>query len=310
MAGVLSTLPDKLQLNESERHLSFLPLAHIFEQLVMCAIVSVGGAIAFYRGDILKLLEDVGEAKPTIFPAVPRLLNRIHSKILGTINEAGGVKKALFYRALQAKQQLLREGVCTKDSIWDRLVFRKVQARLGGRVKLFLSGAAPISPEVLDFFRAAFGCPVMEGYGQTETCAAITLTHGYDYALVPGGHVGPILPCNEVKLVDIPDMGYLATDQPNPRGEVCVRGHNVFKGYYKEPKKTAETIDSDGWCHTGDVGMVLPNGCLKIIDRKKHIFKLAQGEYIAPEKIENIYVKAPLVAQVFAHGDSLKRYAI
>lgn len=156
MAGVLSCLPDSIQLNENDRHLSFLPLAHIFEQLVMCAMMGVGASVGFYRGDILKLLDDVAESRPTIFPAVPRLLNRIHSKILTTIDEAGGLKKFLFYKALSAKRELLSQGICTKGTIWDRLVFKKVQSRLGGRVKLLISGAAPIAPEVLEFFRAAF----------------------------------------------------------------------------------------------------------------------------------------------------------
>ena len=155
-----------------------------------------------------------------------------------------------------------------------------------------VTGAAPIAPEVLDFFRAAMGCQVLEGYGQTETSAVITVTQFGDYSIDAGGHVGAVAPCCEVKLVDIPEMDYLATDKPNPRGEICVRGYNVFKGYYKLPDKTRECLDADGWCHTGDVGMFLPNGTLKIIDRKKNIFKLSQGEYIAPEKIENIYVQS------------------
>lgn len=150
------------------------------------------------------------------------------------------------------------------------------------------------------FLRCCAGCPVLEGYGQTECSAICSLQLPGDGDI---GNVGPPLRCNYIKLVDVPDMNYMAKDG---KGEVCVKGYNVFKGYYKDPEKTKEAMDEDGWLHSGDVGQWMPNGCLKIIDRKKNIFKLAQGEYIAPEKIENIYVRSPLVAQVYIHGDSLK----
>lgn len=163
-----------------------------------------------------------------------------------------------------------------------------------------LTGAAPISPTVLTFLRAALGCQFYEGYGQTECTAGCTLTMPGDWS---AGHVGAPLPCNSVKLVDVPEMNYLAA---NGEGEVCVKGANVFLGYLKDPEKTAEAIDEEGWVHTGDIGKWLPNGTLKIVDRKKHIFKLAQGEYIAPEKIENVYMRSDAVAQVFVHGDSLQ----
>jgi long-chain acyl-CoA synthetase len=303
--GVFDILPDGHKLSQKDLHLSFLPLAHIFEQLIANALLMVGAQIAFYRGDVSKLLEDVVEAKPTIFPAVPRLLNRIYSKINSTVNGSSFMKRRLFNWGLNAKKKLVRKGIVTNDSFWDKLIFKRVQGNLGGRVRLMITGAAPISSEVLDFFRCAFGCEVLEGYGQTESSAAICVTRVGDYSVDHGGHVGGVLACNEIKLVDIPEMNYLSTD-PLPRGEVWVRGNNIFKGYYKLPDVTHETMTKDGWCKTGDVGMMLPGGTLKIIDRKKNIFKLSQGEYITPEKIENVYVKAPFVAQVFVHGESVK----
>ncbi|XDV14797.1 hypothetical protein PO909_014985 [Leuciscus waleckii] len=163
-----------------------------------------------------------------------------------------------------------------------------------------ITGAAPVSPTVLTFLRAALGCQFYEGYGQTECTAGCTMSLPGDWT---AGHVGAPLPCNFVKLVDLAEMNYFAA---NGEGEVCVKGPNVFQGYLKDPERTLEAVDKDGWLHTGDIGKWLPNGTLKIIDRKKHIFKLAQGEYIAPEKIENIYMRSDPVAQVFVHGDSLQ----
>ncbi|XP_023279128.1 long-chain-fatty-acid--CoA ligase 1-like isoform X2 [Seriola lalandi dorsalis] len=278
--------------------LSFLPLAHMFERVVEGVMIVHGARIGFFQGDIRRLTDDLNTLKPTVFPVVPRLLNRMYDKIFGQANTS--VKRWVLGFAYRRKEAEILKGIVRRDSIWDRLIFRKVQASLGGRVRLMITGAAPISPTVLTFLRAAIGCQFYEGYGQTECTAGCTMTVPGDWT---AGHVGAPLPCNFVKLVDVPEMNYLAV---NGEGEVCVKGSNVFKGYLKDPEKTAEAIDADGWVHTGDVGKWLPNGTLKIVDRKKHIFKLAQGEYIAPEKIENVYIRSDAVAQVFVHGDSLQ----
>ncbi|XP_034546010.1 long-chain-fatty-acid--CoA ligase 1-like isoform X2 [Notolabrus celidotus] len=279
-------------------HISFLPLAHMFERVVQGVMIVHGARIGFFQGDIRLLSDDLGTLKPTVFPVVPRLLNRMYDKIFGQANTT--LKRWLLGFAYRRKEAEMMRGIVRKDSIWDRLIFRKVQASLGGRVRLMLTGAAPISPAVLTFLRAAVGCQFYEGYGQTECTAGCTITLPGDWT---AGHVGAPLPCNLLKLVDVAEMNYLAA---NGEGEVCVKGPNVFQGYLKDPEKTAETVDADGWLHTGDIGKWLPNGTLKIVDRKKHIFKLAQGEYIAPEKIENIYSRSDAVAQVFVHGDSLQ----
>uniref|UniRef100_A0A8C1CY42 Long-chain-fatty-acid--CoA ligase n=1 Tax=Cyprinus carpio carpio TaxID=630221 RepID=A0A8C1CY42_CYPCA len=285
-------------LNQTDIHISYLPLAHMFERVVEGVLLVHGARIGYFQGDIRLLMDDLKTLKPTIFPVVPRLLNRMFDKIFGQANTP--LKRWLLDFATSRKEAELKSGVVRKDSMWDKLIFSKVQASLGGRVRLMITGAAPVSPTVLTFLRAALGCQFYEGYGQTECTAGCTMSLPGDWT---AGHVGAPLPCNFVKLVDVAEMNYFAA---NGEGEVCVKGSNVFQGYLKDQEQTSEAIDKDGWLHTGDVGKWLPNGTLKIIDRKKHIFKLAQGEYIAPEKIENIYIRSDPVAQVFVHGDSLQ----
>ncbi|KAL3273201.1 hypothetical protein HHI36_014657 [Cryptolaemus montrouzieri] len=283
----------------SDCMISFLPLAHMLERCCENAMYMVGASVGFYMGDIRRLSDDMKMLKPTVTPAVPRLLNRIYDKVMADIN-GSFLKKFIFNMALSAKEGELKRSIVRTNSFWDMLVFKKVQEGMGGNLRLMLVGSAPLAENVLTFIRCALGCVVVEGYGQTECCAPITLSIQGDH--MPG-HVGPPVACCCVKLVDVPEMEYWAD---NNQGEVCVKGTNVFKGYYKDPEKTAETIDEMGWHHTGDVGMWQANGTLKIIDRKKHIFKLSQGEYIVPEKIENVYIRSQYVQQVFVHGESLK----
>jgi len=292
-------------------HLSYLPLPHMFERMVQMAVTNAGGCIGFYQGDTLKLVEDLQCLRPTVFPSVPRLLNRIHDKLVAGAKEAGGLKAKLFEKALAAKLEGLKNGKLTHP-LWDRLVFSAVKKKVGlDRIRLIVTGSAPIGDSVLNFLRAAFGCPVVEGYGQTESTVAISSTGLGD---LTAGTVGTALNVNDIRLQDVPDMNYLSTDTNHGkakfpclgRGEICIRGPNILKGYYKMPDKMAETVDKEGWLHTGDIGLFLPDGRLKIIDRKKSLIKLAQGEYIAIEKIENVIIQSPYILQAFVHGDSLK----
>ncbi|XP_003223478.1 long-chain-fatty-acid--CoA ligase 5 [Anolis carolinensis] len=286
----------------SDISMSYLPLAHMFERVVQTVMYSTGAKVGFFQGDIRLLTDDMKVLKPTIFPVVPRLLNRIYDKIQsGTDTE---IKKCLLKIAVARKHAEVKQGILRNTSIWDKLVFKKIQDIMGGKVRIVVTGAAPISPSVLTFLRAAFGCQIFEAYGQTECTAGCTFSLPGDWRT---GHVGPPLACNIIKLEDVPEMNYFAS---NNEGEVCIKGPNVFKGYLKDDKRTAEALDNSGWLHTGDIGKWLPTGALKIIDRKKNIFKLAQGEYIAPEKIENIYIRSSTVAQVFVHGDSLQSFLV
>ena len=290
-------------LNHNIVHLSYLPLAHVYERVVMTTLASVGASIGFYQGDVSQLLDDAQTLRPTIFVTVPRLLNRIYDKVMGAANASNPVKKFLFKVACDIKKRSLRENQEFQHWLWDPLVFNNIKARLGGRVGVILTGSAPIEPEVMDFLRICFCCEIYQGYGQTETSAGSTITSRGDWV---SGHIGVPIPSNEIKLIDIPDMGYTTKDEPNPRGEICIRGANCFVGYYKEPEMTREALDDEGWVHTGDVGEWDAQGRLRIIDRKKNIFKLAQGEYISPEKVENILSRNKYIAQAFVEGNSLR----
>uniref|UniRef100_A0A4W6GA20 Arachidonate--CoA ligase n=1 Tax=Lates calcarifer TaxID=8187 RepID=A0A4W6GA20_LATCA len=290
-------------IQQEDVSISYLPLAHMFERMIQVVSMFCHGArVGFYQGDISLLMDDIKTLKPTFFPVVPRLLNRIYDKILGSVTSP--LRRALLHYAVRRKQAELSSGVVRNNSLWDKLVFNRIQASLGGDLRFALTASAPISPAVLSFLRATLGCLIFEGYGQTECTAGCTFSMPGDWS---AGHVGAPLPCAMVKLVDIPDMNYYAK---NGEGEICIRGPSVFRGYLRDPERTAEALDSDGWLHSGDVGQWLPNGTLRIIDRKKHIFKLSQGEYIAPEKIENVYMRCVPVLQVFVHGDSLQSYLI
>jgi len=194
-----------------------------------------------------------------------------------------------------------------KNTIWDRLVFDKVRESLfGNNIQRISSGSAPLSATVQEFLRVCITPYVREGYGLTETTAGATMQVG----IFSPGDVGPPIPSMEIKLVDVPEMNYSVRDKPCPRGEVCIRGPSIFKGYFKDKVKTDEVIDVYGWFHSGDIGRINPDGTLSIIDRKKNIFKLSQGEYIAPEYLENVYSRSPLVAQCFVYGDSFQSFLV
>ncbi|XP_063051820.1 long-chain-fatty-acid--CoA ligase 6 [Engraulis encrasicolus] len=301
-SSVIKILEGYFVIRQEDVSISYLPLAHMFERMIQVSMFCHGARVGFYQGDISLLMDDIKTLRPSFFPVVPRLLNRIYDKIMGAVTSP--FKRAVLQYCVRRKQAELSSGVVRNNSLWDKLVFNKIQAGLGGNLRFILTASAPISPGVLTFLRAALGCLIFEGYGQTECTAGCTFSMPGDWS---AGHVGAPLPCAMVKVTDIPEMNYYAA---NGEGEICIRGPSVFRGYLRDEERTAEALDSDGWLHSGDVGQWLPNGTLRIIDRKKHIFKLSQGEYIAPEKIENIYTRCSTVLQVFVHGDSLQSHLV
>ena len=291
---------------EADCYISYLPAAHSFEQALMATAMVTGMKIGYYGGDPLKLVpEDLPTLKPTFLPSVPRIYNRIYGKVKDTFNAATGCKASLVNNAVNTKMaNFKRDGTLT-HGCWDSVVFKKVKALVGGNVRIMLTGSAPIAADVLDFLKICFCCDIIEGYGMTETSAGSFTTFPGDST---SGHVGG--PCANVKirLRDIPEMGYLSSNNP-PKGEVCFWGPSIMSGYFKNEEKTKEAFHGE-WLLSGDVGMINPDGSLKIVDRAKNIFKLSQGEYIAPEKCENVYVQSGWLAQVWVHGDSLRDYVI
>ncbi|KAI8978835.1 acetyl-CoA synthetase-like protein [Trametes punicea] len=287
--------------------MAFLPLAHIYERIMELCAVAVGKRIGYTTGDPMRFLEDIQILKPHFVPLVPRVLNRVYQSVIAA-GDAPGLKGALFRQAVATKLHNLRTSGKLTHPLWDRLVFRKVNAVLGGRLQMIAVGSAPFSANVAEFLKVALLADVCEGYGMTENAGCCTGCWPNDPT--SGGAVGAPAASTEIKLVDVPELGYRATDKPFPRGELCMRGAQRFCGYYKDAAKTKEAIDEEGWLHTGDIATLDDHGRFKIIDRVKNIMKLSQGEYVALEHVENVYMTSPLVAQLFIYGDSLQSYLV
>jgi len=258
-------------LNESDTYISYLPLAHSFEQALFTMACIYGVRIGFFGGDVQKMVsDDIPVLKPTFFPSVPRLYNKIYGKIQDKIKPATGCKAWLINKAITTKLEALRTTGAVTNGCYDALVFKKMKALMGGNVKLMLTGSAPIHKDVLEFLKICFCCPLCEGYGMTETSAGSCITAIGDPKC---GHVGGPVANVKIKLRDIPEMGYLSTNDP-PAGEICFWGTSIMKGYFRNPEKTQECMIGD-WLASGDVGRVNANGSINIVDRAKNIFKLS-----------------------------------
>lgn len=281
---------------------SFLPTGHIYEHIYQVTLLLCGATLGFYRGDVKALLQDMQEVKPTNLPMVPRLLNRVYYKVHSEVQK-NPLKNFVFKLAVKQKRKLLKKGITTTDTIWDKFVFKKIRDQLGGNIRYCVTTSAPAAAEVLNFFRIVFGCLIVEVYGSTEV-SVVTSTLPYDF---DGDHVGCLFDGVELKLIDVPEMNYFAKDD---RGEICVRSPMTFKGYYKNPEATAAAITPDGWVLTGDIGTWTSKGTLKVIDRKRDFFKLSQGEFISPERIESVYSMLDYIAAILVDGWSTQDFTI
>ncbi|KAL0365461.1 UNVERIFIED_CONTAM: Long chain acyl-CoA synthetase 2 [Sesamum angustifolium] len=258
--------------------------------------------------DIRFLIEDLIVLKPTIFCGVPRVYDRIYTGIMDKISASGALRKSLFQIAYNYKLRNLEKGLRQEEAspFLDKLVFDKIRQGFGGRVRLMLSGAAPLPKHIEEFLRVTCCCVLSQGYGLTESCSGCFTSIANVFPMM--GTVGVPMTTIEARLESVPEMGYDALSSV-PRGEICLRGSTLFSGYHKRPDLTAEVV-VDGWFHTGDVGEWQPNGALKLIDRKKNIFKLSQGEYVAVESIESVYSRCPLITSIWVYGNSFESFLV
>ncbi|KAM1132906.1 hypothetical protein EV1_046899 [Malus domestica] len=285
-------------------YLSFLPLAHILDRVIEEYFFRNGAAVGYYHGDLNALRDDMVELKPTLLAGVPRVFEKIHEGIKKAVLELNPRRRKIFDILYKYKLAWMNRGYKNKyaSPIADLLAFRKVKARLGGQLRLIISGGAPLSSEIEEFLRVTCCAFVVTGYGLTETIGPTTL--GFPDEMCMVGAVGTVSVYNEMRLEEVPEMGYNPLGD-HPCGEICVRGKTVFAGYYKNPELTREAI-KDGWFHTGDIGEILPNGVIKVIDRKKNLIKLSQGEYVALEYLENVYGVASIIEDIWVYGNSFK----
>jgi long-chain acyl-CoA synthetase len=271
----------------------FLPLAHVLARVTQMVALDVGGTLAFWSGNPAQLLDDIVDAAPTHIPTVPRIFEKIHTKALATAQDAGGVRARIFDwavatgRRARAAERAGGSGrlLAAQHALADRVVLSKVRALFGHRLQMALSGAAPISHDVLEFFDAC-GIVVFEGYGLTETCAAATVNTPRDWRL---GSVGRALSGTEVRI---------AAD-----GEVLLRGPSVFKGYHGDRGATREIFDGD-WLLTGDLGSVDADGFLRITGRKKDLIITSSGKNVTPANIESALRESRWISQAVVHGDN------
>ncbi|KAF9890182.1 hypothetical protein FE257_006343 [Aspergillus nanangensis] len=292
---------------------SYLPLAHIYARLSEHLAFYSGARIGYFHGNILELVDDLKLLKPTGFISVPRLYSRFGNAIRAATIEQPGFKGALSRHVVATKTANLKNPdpskATAKHALYDRIWSKKVAAALGlERARMMVSGSAPLDPSLHNFLRVATGADVLQGYGLTETYAMACAQSRND---LTAGNCGRLAPCTEACLLSLPDMEYSVDDKPFPRGELLLRGANVFQEYFKNPEETSKAITEDGWFRTGDVCTIDEMGRIVIIDRRKNVLKLAQGEYISPERLEGVYLsELGYFAQGYIHGDSVETFLV
>ena len=301
-------------LTEEDRQLAYLPYAHLLEHMLFTVNLVFGVQTGYYSGSTSRLYEDLQELKPTFFCCVSRIFERINKTIMDDISKKGTLFKKNFYRALKVKKYNYEKYGKLSHSFFDLIFFNKIRNLLGGKTAFMLSGSAALKEGILENLRVMIGCPFVQLYGLTEGSGTSFLSSMYD--TFPG-IVGGVDNRTELKLVDLPEFNYHSTDVnpetgvSEPRGEICFRGR-LFMGYFKNIKETNNIRDKDGWVHSGDVGIILTNhgNSLKIIDRVKNIFKLNQGEFVSPDKVQNILINSRYINQIFLDGKSQYNYAV
>ena len=294
LSNTLMSQP-RLLIKHPEKAISFLPLCHVYERMVNY-IYQLNGVGIYYVENLAKIGDYIREVNPQIFNTVPRLLEKVYDNFIKKGKDLTGIKKIIYFWAVKVAHQYKYPG---KNSWWyekkqrlaDKLIFKHWRDGLGGNIKIIVSGGSALQERLIRIFWAA-GLPVYEGYGLTETSPVIAVNDPRDHKRVRFGSVGPILENLEVKIAE--------------DGEILCKGPSVMMGYYKDEEQTRETISSDGWLHTGDIGILEDGLFLTITDRKKEIFKNSAGKYIAPQVIENKLKESSLIEQAMVVGENEK----
>jgi long-chain acyl-CoA synthetase len=272
----------------------YLPLAHVFAQLIQIAVLYLGGTIAYYGGDTKQIVPEIAQLHPDYVPSVPRIFEKLYGLATAQLAKATPEEREQFHKAvklgvkvrsMEARDEPVPPELGAPFDEADERIFKHVRALFGGRMREATTGAAPIAPEILEFFYAA-GCPVLEGYGMTETTGVGTTSTRKDFKF---GTVGRAMPGTEVKTA--------------PDGEILLRGPNIFLGYWKNEEATREVLDPEGWMHTGDLGEIDDEGYLKITGRKKDIIITAGGKNLAPANLENDLKQSRWISQAVMYGD-------
>lgn len=286
-----------LEVKPDDVFLSFLPLSHIFERMAGHYLSCYHGCTVGYAESVDTVAQNLLEVRPTVMVSVPRLYEKIYARVLEAVEMGPPLKRKIFYWAIKVGKEYVNKVMYHKPvpgwlnfkrNLAFKLVFKKLQDRVGGRNRFFVSGGAPLSAEIAEFFGAA-GIKILEGYGLTETSPVITVNHEDSFRF---GAVGHVLPNVEVKIAE--------------DGEILTRGDHVMVGYYKKEAETKEAIDEDGWFHTGDIGLIDEDDFLKITDRKKNIIVTSGGKNIAPQPIENSLITSKFIDQIVVIGDKRK----
>lgn len=286
---------DLFPLEPHDRILSFLPLCHVYERMVNY-LFQVKGCSIYYAENLGTIAANLLEIQAAAFATVPRVIERIYDKLVSKGEDLSGIKRTIFFWAMSLGERYRVNG---ESDLWyglrlkiaRKLVFSKWQKAFGGQLKFVISGGAALQPRLSRLFFAA-GIPLMEGYGLTETSPVIATNHLSEPGSLKIGTVGPVLKNVSVRI--------------DEDGEILAKGESVMMGYYKDPQATAEAIDETGWFHTGDIGRLEDEKFLKITDRKKEMFKLSSGKYIAPQAIENLLKESNFIEQAMVVGENEK----
>jgi long-chain acyl-CoA synthetase len=295
------------------RHLAYLPLAHVLEFIAQMTVLNLGGEIGFGSPKTLSdrvctPCGDMRAVRPNTLFGVPRVYETFKKLTWETIHDPSvkPIQKYLFSLAYERKKKALEKD--RQTPLFNKLIFTKTKATLGGNVTAIMCGGAPLNPDTQQFLRIVFDAVVRQGYGLTEVGVASVQRLNYKMTV---SNVGPLSYYAEIKLRSVADMGYTVQDKPHPRGEILIRGDAMFKGYYKRSDLTNQVLN-DGWFSTGDIGSIDDRGFLKIIDRKKNLVKLDNGEFVPIEKLEGVYQNSPFISPngICVYADSTKSYCI